>query len=192
MVLEIDAEDAVLRSLEATGMRHWEALGQVSVLVGHHVARQEWRMALERRITTTDAVATLDELAEFAPDLAQELLQDWLRGHRVEGDLLLNGLTWVRSLPEGLSVEGNLGLVGCVSLESIGSETVVAGSLSLLGCHGLSQLGTGLSVGRELDIRACRHLSKLSKDLEVGGDLRLWAGVEIPIGIRVGGRVIFG
>ena len=189
---ERETEDAVMRCLEATGMRHWEALGHVTSLCSPHAARREWLQGLEGGITALGAVEALNDLAQAAPDLAHGLLQEWLRGRCLEGDLVLNGLGWVRFLPDDLQVDGDLNLVGCESLERLGAHTVVGGTLALLNCPGLRQLPVGLFVGGELDVRACRCLSKLHKDLEVRGDLRCWLGVEIPDGISVCGRIIRG
>lgn len=191
-VYDPNSEETIFKCLEATGMRHWEALGHISVMIGQCTARREWQAALDGGMTTPDTVKTLDELAISSPDFAQELLSEWLGGRHLKGDLCLNGLPWIRSLPENLTVDGDLGLIGCIGLEHLGANTTVGGSVGLLCCNSLSHLPSRLSVGSELDIRSCPKLSSLPPDLNVGGDLQLWPGIEVPVRVMVRGRIFLG
>ena len=181
--------EATVACLEATGMRHWEALGNASILWGPRAATLAFQAEIQTGVETPDAVKFLDELAGAAPELANTLLLGWLHGWYIRGDLWLSGLPWVQGLPERLILDGDLCLVGCNALACLGINMRIGGSFGLFGCRSLPQLPTGLTVGGDLDVRACERISRLPDDLKVQGNILGWPNLNVPKGVVVGGVI---
>ena len=104
----------------------------------------------------------------------------------VGGYLYLQG-TGITSLPDGLTVGGPLYLENCTGITSLPEGLTVGGSIYLNGT-GITSLPDGLVVGLDIDLRDT-GITSLPEGLVVGGavDLRDTIITSLPDGLTVGG-----
>ena len=110
-------------------------------------------------------------------------------GLTVGGYLYLQG-TGITSLPNGLTVGGPLYLEDCTGITSLLEGLTVGGSIYLSGTS-ITLLPDGLTVGCDLDLKDCTGITSLPDDLTVGGylDLRGTGITSLPEGMTVGGSI---
>jgi hypothetical protein len=170
MGAEPEAVPAALEAMLATGA----PLGEAFAMAAQGFARKALLPHLVAALRGPDgwwhpdqAIPLLKAVAATDPELARMGLAAWAGGREVDGDLDLNGLGWVTSLPDGLRVNGFLDLNG----------------------SGLLSLPRGLRVGGILELGGTRVVA-LPGDLEVADYLGLlaaeaWDG-QVPLGVRIG------
>jgi hypothetical protein len=112
-----------------------------------------------------------------------------LRPHAVvTGNLNLEGLGAIVSLPESLVINGDLLLRG-TSIQSLPRMLDVRGQVDLEGCRFLNKLAENLTVGGDLVLEGCEGVARLRRKLVVGGNLYL-AGTHVrsvPSSAIIGG-----
>ncbi|MDP2874729.1 MAG: hypothetical protein Q8O00_01010 [Holophaga sp.] len=171
----------MLAALLSVGMEKWEALGQIVSAFGSELPPTSWaRWAAGRCEGFEDARSAADGLAVSTPHLGDALLQEWLRGRRLESSIGLSDRRWITALPEGLQVEGDLYLVGCRSLSVLPEGLRVRGDLFLLDCTALRVIPKGLEVGKNIFGNGCVAWDGVVPgDAQIGGDVFL-EGRPIP------------
>jgi hypothetical protein len=195
------AQDALL-ALRATGLSGWDAM---LALVGGGASMTDFPVLKDVPATvfrpfsgTTEALGAFDALScntnplgasdprSYYPDPtgANAALQAFLDGNPGLWDLDLFGLSWVRSLPDGLSVGGDLYLSG-TQVRQLPQRLTVGGDLQL-GDAPLSALPDDLQVGGNLDADGSGLVS-LPAGALLGQDvfLRRTAPILLPQGWRV-------
>ena len=107
----------------------------------------------------------------------------------VGGYLYLQG-TGITSLPDGLIVGGHLYLEDCTGITSLPEGLTVGGSIYLSGTS-ITSLPDGLTVGGDLYLKDCTGITSLPEGLTVGGslDLRGTGITSLPEGLAVGGSL---
>ena len=106
-----------------------------------------------------------------------------------KGDLNLDQVKSLTSLPDNLEVEGNL-ILRNTKIKALPNNLKVGGELDLLGTP-IASLPNNLKVNGELNLLGT-SIRSLPSGLEVKGDLNLgWSGVEsLPDDLKVGGNLI--
>lgn len=168
-------------ALLSVGMEKWEALGQMVSVFGSEFPATSWaRWAAGRCECFEDARSVADGLAVSTPHLGDALLQEWLRGRRLDSSIGLSDRGWITALPEGLQVKGDLYLVGCRSLSALPEGLRVGGDLFLLDCTALHMLPKRLEVGKSVFGNGCVAWDGvIPGDAKIGGDVFL-EGRPIP------------
>jgi hypothetical protein len=184
-----------LQTLMATGLPRWDAM---VALVAAGVAPGEFpelRGApsdlLREGVAMGVVQAAIEGVAVKDPELANDLMNAYLAGRAVDGNLEFAEADWITWLPEGLVVRGDLSLSES-SIQRLPEGLVVEGNCYLQRTF-MTTLPRGLTIGGDLDLEGA-DVEDLPPDLKVGGKLDLTATQveEVPATVVVGGSLLAG
>lgn len=179
--------------LTLAGLRRWVLAADVRAHETTERLQVAQQILLSHGLEASDIEPLLRNPLAPAAGVSRYAQLKWrLLGLDVRGDLRLQNLLHLTSLPEGLVVRGSCHIAECAALTALPRGLVVDKDLTVTLCPTLSQLHPEMKVLGLCTLSACEALTVLPQRLMHVHQLRLGAGLaltEFPPHFNAGGTV---